>query len=213
MHNDYIIESIKQYPERLIGFSCFSLLSRGSAMENEVLRSLENGLRGVGELALYESDIDSNIIKNLVGMMEICKQRSIPVLFHTNEPIGHSYPGKLNMDIKSIHSIVSSFPENKIVLAHWGGGIFFYQLLKKEVKEVYKNVWFDTAASPYLYTPKIYSLAVQIIGYEKIVFGSDYPLILPSRYLKELESSGLNEIELQAILYQNASKILELEES
>jgi len=61
--------------------------------------------------------------------------------------------------LKQIYNLVKRFPENKIVLAHWGGGIFFFNLLKKDVKESLKNVYFDTAASPFLYDTQIYRYA------------------------------------------------------
>ena len=39
-------------------------------------------------------------------------------------------------------------------MAHWGGGLPFYGLMKKEGPEVLRRVYFDTAASPYLYRPR-----------------------------------------------------------
>jgi len=42
---------------------------------------------------------------------------------------------------------------------------------------VLANVWFDTAASPYLYRSDIYRLAAELAGEEKVLFGTDYPLL------------------------------------
>ena len=69
-------------------------------------------------------------------------------LIHTNEPIGHQISGgKQAVTLKADRKFrIKAYPENKIILAHWGGGIFFYALLKKEIREALKNVWFDTAA-------------------------------------------------------------------
>jgi len=94
------------------------------------------------------------------------------------------------------------------VLAHWGGGIFFFNLLKKEVKESMNNVWFDTAASPFLYDPKVYRLAKDIIGADKILFGSDFPLLKPSRYFTELKETGLEKKDIAKICGENAVKLL-----
>ncbi|MGB5991237.1 MAG: amidohydrolase family protein, partial [Desulfobacterales bacterium] len=131
-------------------------------------------------------------------------------LIHTNEPVGHLYPGKTPNTLKQIYNLITRFSENKIVLAHWGGGIFFYNLLKKEVKERLKNVYFDTAASPFLYHLEIYRYAVEIAGLDKILFGSDFPLLKPARYFKELENAGLAKTQIDAISGLNAAKLLKL---
>ena len=91
-----------------------------------------------------------------------------------------------------------------------GGGIFFFNVLKKEVKEGLKNVYFDTAASPFLYDPEIYKYAVEIAGLDKILFGSDFPLLKPARYFKELENTGLAKTQIDAISGLNAAKLLKL---
>ncbi len=106
--------------------------------------------------------------------------------------------------------MIKTFPENRIVLAHWGGGIFLFNLLKKEVKESLKNVYFDTAASPFLYDPEVYQYAKRLVGIEKILFGSDFPLLKPVRYFKELEKSALLKNDIEKICGMNAKKILKL---
>ena len=140
--------------------------------------------------------------------MELCLGRDLPVLIHTNEPVGHEYHGKTPITMAQIYRLIKRFPGNKIVLAHWGGGIFFFGLLKKEVKESFENVYFDTAASPYLYDADIYQIADQIIGVDKILFGSDYPLLPPARYFSEMKLAGLTKIQLEKISGNNAEKLL-----
>jgi len=207
-HNDYIAESVEKYPTRLIGFCCLDPFSEKAAAEAQ--RCLAGNFAGVGELAYYQSGFDERSIERLEPIMEICRKADVPVLIHTNKPIGHNYPGKVPMTFPQLYGLIRKFPENKIVLAHWGGGLFFFYLAKKEIKESLRNVYFDTAASPYLYDPKVYSIAVQIAGPEKILFGSDYPLISPSRYFQEIEAAGLSPDETRLILGQNAAKLLKI---
>ncbi|MCK5783516.1 MAG: amidohydrolase family protein, partial [Desulfobacterales bacterium] len=126
---------------------------------------------------------------------------------HTNEPVGHSYPGKTPNTLAQIYNLAKTFPDNKIILAHWGGGIFFYTLLKKEVKETLKNIYYDTAASPFLYTPDIYRAAINMAGLDKILLGTDYPLLPPSRYFSELESAGMTAEEKEQICGLNAARL------
>ncbi len=208
LNNDYIMDAVARYPDRFIGLGCFEPLGSRTAEETE--RCLRGGLSGIGELAFYEAGIDSEALNQLDAVMEICREWNVPVLIHTNEPVGHNYPGKTPNTLLQIYSMLSRFPENTIVLAHWGGGLFFFNLLKKEVKENLKNVFFDTAASPFLYDAAVYRVAVDLLGADKILFGSDYPLLAPARYFQELKNAELTENEILKIRSLNAKSLLNL---
>ena len=140
--------------------------------------------------------------------MRLCAHFDVPVLVHTNEPVGHDYPGKNPTTLAQIYRFLKAYPKNKIILAHWGGGLLFYALMKKEVKEVLLNVWFDTAASPYLYETDIYRVAVEIVGDDKILMGSDYPLLTPRQYLAEMAAAGLPSRSFKKIAGENAARLL-----
>lgn len=207
-HNDYIVESVQRYPGRFTGFCCFDPLSKEAPKEAE--RCLNAGLTGIGELAVYDRGFTGDVIDGLDDIMNVCLQHDAPVLLHTNEPVGHSYPGKQPMTLNQLYGLCKRYPSNRIILAHWGGGLFFYGLMKKGVREVMKNIWFDTAASPFLYSPDIYRVAGEIMGVDRILFGSDYPLIKPGRYFREMESAGLSPEAVEKIKGQNALTLLRL---
>jgi uncharacterized protein len=208
MHNDYVIESVLKNPDRLIGFCTLDPLAREAAKEIE--RCLDAGMSGVGEIAVYESDFTEDVVKGFEDVMSLCSERDVPVLLHVNEPVGHFYPGKQPMSLGGLYGFLKRYPADRIVLAHWGGGIFFYGLMKKEVREVLGNVWLDIAASPFLYSPGIYRISGEIMGFDKILFGSDYPLLKPGRYLKEMKSAGLSEDVIEKIAGENARGLLHL---
>ena len=77
-----------------------------------------------------------------------------------------------------------------------------------EVKDVSKNVYYDTAASSFLYNPKIFEIAIEIVGSEKIIFGSDFPILSPERILNEMKN--LKEKDLINITEKNIKNILNL---
>lgn len=206
MHNDYILDAVAKFPERLIGLCCVDPMHPEAAAEAD--RCLDAGLSGLGELAVYDTGFTPSVLDKLQPLMALCLERALPVLIHTNEPVGHVYPGKSPMTLGELYRLVQAFPENKIVLAHWGGGLFFFHLMKKEVKTVLKNIYVDTAASPFLYDPAIYKIAVEIIGCEKILFGSDYPLLPPDRYFEEMNRGGLSPSEYDRICGLNAKHLL-----
>jgi predicted TIM-barrel fold metal-dependent hydrolase len=207
-HNEYIMETVQKYPDRFIGMGCFDPTSSGAAAEAE--RCLVGGLAGIGELAFYQSGIDESALEQLAPVMGMCAERSLPVLIHTNEPVGHDYHGKTPITLSQIYELVKRFADNKIILAHWGGGLFFYALMKKEVKESLKNVYFDTAASPYLYDFEVYEVAIKFVGVEKILFGSDYPLLAPKKYFSEMQQSGLAQNQIEQICGLNAKHLFNL---
>jgi uncharacterized protein len=206
LNNDYILKTVGIHPDRLIGFCCVDPQHPEAATEVE--RCLQAGLKGVGELAFYTSGIDGRCLESLDPIMALARRFDCPVMVHTNEPIGHQYPGKSPNTLLQIYTLVRRFAENRIILAHWGGGIFFYSLLKKEVRESLANVWYDTAASPYLYQPQIYTQAIELAGEGKILYGSDFPLLKPERYFKEMDKAGLSAMQRKAICGANAAKVL-----
>lgn len=205
-HNNYVMNQVKRYPNRLKGFCCVDIFSAGAV--EEVERCLDQGMSGVGELAIYENGIDETALKQMTPIFDMCRERNLPVMMHVNEPVGHMYPGKAPITMAQIYNMIKRFPDNKIVLAHWGGGMFFFSLLKKEVKDLLKNVYFDTAASPYLYDKEIYAIACQLVGEEKVLFGSDYPLLKPQRYFKEMQDSKLEKTLLDAVCGKSAEHFL-----
>ncbi|RJP82029.1 MAG: amidohydrolase [Desulfobacteraceae bacterium] len=206
--NDYILDVVSRYPNRFKGFCCFDPATENAGKETE--RCIQAGLSGVGELAFYQSGIDRTMLDQLQPVMEICREKNLPVLIHTNEPVGHQYPGKTPNTLSQIYEIPRTFPDNTIVLAHWGGGIFFYHLLKKETRDVLQNVYYDTAASPFLYNPEIYPLSCRLAGSEKILFGSDFPLLSPARYFTELDMAGIDPETKNNILGNNAARLLNI---
>ena len=172
--------------------------------------SSEMAFRAAGSLAFREAVRRAGPLL-LEPIMEICKDWNLPVLIHTNEPVGHQYPGKTPNTLAQIYRMIDTFSQNNIVLAHWGGGLFFFSLLKKEVKQRLNRVFFDTAASPYLYDANVYRLAIELVGVDKILFGSDFPLLPPATYFDEMKAAGLSDEEMGQVCGGNAAKLFNLD--
>ncbi len=203
-NNDYIIDCMQKWPGRVRGLACFDAAWQGAS--DEAVRCIDAGLSGVGELAFYLSGIDDTAMDMLTDVMAVLREKgNLPCMIHTNEPVGHAYPGKTPVTLEQIQKLAAGFPENRIILAHWGGGIFFYHIMKKQLKQTLKNVWYDTAASPFLYDPAIYDMAKQAGVLDKVLLGTDFPLLPPDRYYRDLDGSALNQREKQAVLGDNAA--------
>jgi len=204
--NDYILESIARYPRRLIGF-CAVQPNSYDASITEIERCTKGGVRGVGEMRPDMQLFDLRDDEVMEPFIKVIKEHKLILLTHTSEPVGHEYPGKGVVTPEMLYPFITSFPDLIIVCAHWGGGLPFYALMP-EVKQAMSNVFFDTAASPLLYSPQVYEQVVQLVGADKILFGSDYPLLAQSRLIKEIESLDLPEETKNLILSGNAQKLL-----
>jgi predicted TIM-barrel fold metal-dependent hydrolase len=204
LHNQYLMESASRYPNRFIVFVSL-LFSNPDWSWKELDRTVKDGAKGVGEIAFYQDEMtfqDIQCMKPILTQME--KQR-IPLLLHTNETIGHPYPGKGKTPLGRFYELILSFPNLPVILGHWGGGLPFYELMPEVAKSMV-NVYYDTAASPFLYSKKIYAIASEMVGVEKIFFGTDFPLISPRRYFKDLEESGLSKQDQEKILGLNFAR-------
>lgn len=206
MHNDAILETAKKFPERILPFCCIHHENRTAVREAE--RCLDSGAAGIGEIACYRSDFTDKILDRLSPVMALCQERDVPVFIHVNDPLGHAYPGKAPLSLQGIEKLVTRFYANKIVLAHGGGGYPFYHLLRKGLPGNTERLFFDTAAFPYLYRSEIYPELVRILGRERLLFGSDWPLLSPERYFRDMKESGLSEEDLDAICGLNALRVL-----
>jgi hypothetical protein len=207
LHNQYLLESASRYPNRLIAFISL-LFSNPDWSGSELDLAMKGGARGVGEIAFYSDEMTSQDIHSMKPILTQMEKQEIPLLLHTNETVGHSYPGKGRTPLECFYELILSFPNLPVILGHWGGGLPFYELMP-EVAKVMSNVYYDTAASPFLYSKKIYTVVSEIVGVEKIFFGTDFPLISPRRYFKELEESGLSRQDQKKILGLNFSRLIE----
>ncbi|HEX8600199.1 MAG TPA: amidohydrolase family protein [Chloroflexia bacterium] len=206
-HNSYILDAVQRYPDKLIGFAIVQPLAAGDAKELD--RCLSGGLMGLGEIGPDSQRYDIEAKWVLADSVEVLLHHDRPMLTHSSEPLGHDYAGKGTITPPRLLKLASNFPELKIVLAHWGGGLPFYELMP-EVRETLRNVYYDSAASTYLYNFDIFPIAAQLVGTERILWGTDFPLLSQAKFLKRVRSSGLSDEQLDAVLGGNAARLLRL---
>ncbi len=206
--NDYILESIARHPKRLIGFCAVQPQAPEAAIV-EIERCVRGGIRGIGEMRPDMQLFDLGDEEAMQPVVDALRKYKLILLTHASEPVGHDYPGKGIITPDRLYPFITNFPDLTIVCAHWGGGLPFYALMP-EVKQAMKNVFFDTAASPFLYSPRVYNQVIQLVGADRILFGSDYPLLAQARLLQEINSADLSEEEKSLILSGNARRLLSI---
>ena len=206
--NEYIIQTVADNPGRLTGF-CSVNPGWGEPAVTEAQRCFDAGLVGIGELHADTQGFDFTDVAAMAPVMELARSDRLPVLVHASEPVGHQYPGKGGTTPDKLYRFIQNFPGNVIICAHWGGGLPFYSLMP-EVKESLKNVYFDSAATPFLYRPEVFGVVSELAGAGKVLFASDFPLLEMSRPLEQARNAGLAADVEAALLWGNAAKLFGL---
>ena len=206
--NDYIMEAVSHYPKRLVGF-CAIQPKAGDAAIAELERCAKGGLRGIGELRPDVQGFDLGDEATMAPIVKAANRHGMILLTHSSEPVGHQYAGKGEVTPDILYRFIGRFPQIPFVCAHWGGGLPFYALMP-EVASALQNVFFDTAATPFLYRPEIFRYIAEIAGVDKILFGTDYPLMPQNRVMKQLRSLDMGVDAEKLILGDNAKRLLGL---
>lgn len=179
-HNDYFAAAARASGGRLAWLGSVSPASVEAAVETE--RCLELGAAGIGELNADAQGFDLIEPGALAGVSEVLIGAGRPVLLHASEPVGHLYPGKGTATPERLLRFLEANPDLNVVLAHWGGGLPFYELMP-EVALATRNVWYDSAASSYLYRPAVFRAVLDIVGAERVLWASDHPVLGMGNFL------------------------------
>jgi predicted TIM-barrel fold metal-dependent hydrolase len=138
-----------------------------------------------------------------------------PLLVHCSEDTGHEYPGKTGgLTAGGVLRVLEASSEARVIAAHWGAGLPFFALMPEVARLLQEDrLLVDTAASAYLYAPAVFATAIDLIGAERIAWGSDYPLRPQALDLAEARAalpSRHGGAARDAILGANAARFLGL---
>jgi len=206
--NDYLAWAMRASAGRIVAL-CGAQPLAGARAVAEVVRCARLGMPGIGELMPHGQGYGLGDAALLSPLMEAARALGLFVLTHASEPVGHQYKGKGDVAPADLEAFVRAFPGLRVVAAHWGGGFPFYELMP-EVRAAAADVWYDSAASLYLYRPEVFAAVARVAGPEKILWASDYPLLAQRRMLAYARASGLDEAELALALGGNAAAFLGL---
>lgn len=170
---------------------------------------LEEGLgRGAAGLGELMPDAWKGSLRDewLAPVLAACDEASAIVLVHCSEPVGHTYPGKGTIWPDQVLEVVVRYPRIRWILAHLGGGLPFYAGMPEVRDALRQNAWVDTAAAPFLYTAAGLRAAADLLGEDRLLFGTDYPLLGVARTRALLEEAGLA---TPAVLGENLARLLD----
>ena len=189
--NDMVAELARRYPDHVIGFATVNPYQVD--MAEEVRRCFDElGLRGVKLHSLHDSEHSPAPIASYReewdGLFAFLAQRKAPVLYH----------GIVSEDM------IRSWPQVPFVQAH---GVSDVEGMRRLAR--YPNYHVDTASTQ---NPAwAVSRAVQILGPERVLWGTDAPLDDFAQRLGVVLDSGLPEPEIRQILGLNAARLLQLQ--
>ncbi|MGD0638884.1 MAG: amidohydrolase family protein [Nitrososphaerales archaeon] len=132
-------------------------------------------------------------------IMEEARRAKVPVLIHSGHP-----PFSLPW---SIGELAENFRDVTIVMLHMGHGHGVYIQAAINVARQYDNVYLETSGMP-MHT-KIKE-AVEVVGEERVMYGSDVPFHDPGVEIARVCASGLTTAQLEKIFYSNAKEVLKL---
>lgn len=214
--NAYYADCIRAHPDRLSAFASVQPKS-GRKATDEVHRCRDQGFLGLGELcpAAQNGELGD---PNWMEVMHLASDLDLIVLFHADEMVGRRHPGRVFTPPEDLQLVLEECPSLRVVLAHLGGGLVFH-CLNRGAGSFLKRVWFDTAASALIYRNAVHAAAVACGAGDRILFGSDYPLITHpketdqpdlARDLEDVRSAGLAEVDLDRVLGGNAAALFGL---
>jgi predicted TIM-barrel fold metal-dependent hydrolase len=146
-------------------------------------------------------------------LYEAIAEAKLPALFHTGQTgVGAGTPGGGGIRLKYsnpmlLDDVAADFPDMPIVLAHPS---FPWQEEALSVATHKPQVYIDLSGWSPKYFPPILVQYANTLLKDKILFGSDYPVMTPERWLADFEKLNIKPEVRPLILKMNAAKLLKL---
>jgi predicted TIM-barrel fold metal-dependent hydrolase len=211
--NEEVAENCAAHPDVLIPFASVDP-HKGRAGVREARRLVqEHGVRGFKFHPSIQAFSPDD--RMAYPLYEAIEELGVPALFHTGQTgIGAGVPGGGGIRLKYsnpllVDDVAVDFPELRIILAHPS---FPWQDEALAVATHKPYVYIDLSGwSPKYFPPQLVRYANSLLK-DKVLFGSDYPVITPDRWLADFEKLDIKPEVRPRILKDNAARLLSLRE-
>jgi predicted TIM-barrel fold metal-dependent hydrolase len=208
--NEEIAEAAARHPDVLIPFASVDPARPDApAIARRLIE--EHGVRGFkfhpNLQAFFPND------RAAYPLYEVIAEARLPALFHTGHSgIGSGIPGGGGIRLKysnpiHVDDVAADFPEMPIVLAHpsfpWQDEALSMAMHKPQV-HIDLSGW-----SPKYFPPQLVRYANTLLK-RQVLFGSDFPMITPDRWLADFERLEIDDEVRPLILKENAARLLGL---
>lgn len=193
--NNHIASFAKRYPDRIIGFACIIPRWYKTAVQ-EVERAVKQlNMKG---LKLHPAANSYYANSPLVyPVVEKAIEFGLPMLFHSGSD-EYSHPHNLG-------DLAKRYPEATIIMGHMGEDAVLEGI---EVARQYENILLDTTG--YLNIYHILHHAIDRVGEDRIVFGTDFVALNPGPEIAKVRDVGLTERQVEKIMGGNIAKVLKI---
>jgi len=195
--NELTLDAVRRRPKRFTGLAWVNPGDGERALETVDKAVTVWGFKGVKMHPLIDSFLPDDPV--VYPVMECAVRLDVPVLFHCGHP-----PWSLPWHFGNLADV---YPDAKIILGHMGHGHIVYINGSIDVARKHDNIYLETSGMP-MHT-KIKE-AVEAVGPDRVMYGSDAPFGHPSFEIRKVEVSGLGEAELEKVLYGNAVELFGL---
>lgn len=190
---ELIAAACDEFPDRLHGFA--RLHPGYGAQAIELLRTAVNDLGFVGLKLHPVSTLSHPAGPDTVALVREAAELGVPVLFHCgDEPMTTPY---------QIAPLAQKVPAAQIILGHMGG--YYHVDDAIAAAERYPNLYLETSAMPF---PHKVREAVQRIGAERVLFGSDGPVCSPVLEVEKVRQADLAEADAVQVLGGTLRRLL-----
>jgi predicted TIM-barrel fold metal-dependent hydrolase len=208
--NEEVAEVAAANPDVMIPFASVDP-RRPDAVERARRLISEHGVRGFKFHPNIQEFFPND--REVYPLYEVIEAARLPALFHTGHSgIGSGVPGGGGLRLKYsnpiyVDDVAADFPELPIVLAHpsfpWQDEALSIAMHKPEV-------YIDLSGwSPKYFPPQLVQYANSLLK-RQVLFGSDYPMITPDRWLRDFEQLDIDDEVRPLVLKENAARLLNL---
>ena len=209
--NEEVAEKAAANSDVLIPFASIDP-AKGKTGAREARRLIrEFGIRGFkfhpSMQGFYPNDRSAYVLYEAIA------EAGLPALFHTGQTgVGSGMPGGMGMRLKYsnpmyMDDVAADFPDLKIILAHPS---FPWQEEALSVATHKPNVYIDLSGWSPKYFPPILVRYINSILQDKMLFGSDWPVITPDRWLADFAKLDIRDEIRPKVLKANARKLLNI---
>ena len=209
--NETVAEKAAANSDVLIPFASIDP-AKGKAGAREARRLIrEFGVRGFKFHPTMQGFYPND--RSAYGLYEAIAESGLPALFHTGQTgVGSGMRGGNGMRLKYsnpiyLDDVAVDFPDMPIILAHPSVP---WQEEALAVAQHKPNVYIDLSGWSPKYFPPILVRYANSLLQKKVLFGSDWPVITPDRWLKDFESIDIKPEVRPLILKENAIRLLQL---
>jgi len=202
--NEEVLQVVSQYPDKFDGLASVDIRNPVEGVRTLRKYVTEHGFKGLRIVQwLWELPCSHALYYPLLAE---CVELDVPVCLQ----VGHTGPWRSSESGRPFHieRIALDFPDLKIVGGHIG---YPWTTEMIAVATKFPNVYIDTSA----YIPKRYprELVDYMKGHggNKVMFGTNYPMITPEKCMSQLDVLELDNTVKELFLFQNAQKVFNLE--